>query len=53
MSELRQDPTTGRLVIVAPHRQLRPGAQPLARQTETVARPAFDPHCPFCDGGPV
>lgn len=50
MSELRQDPTTGRLVIVAPHRQLRPGMQHLAQRAETVARPAFDPHCPFCAG---
>jgi UDPglucose--hexose-1-phosphate uridylyltransferase len=50
MSELRQDPTTGRSVIIAPQRQLRPGAQPLARRAEMVARPAFDPHCPFCDG---
>jgi hypothetical protein len=29
MSELRQDLTTGRWVIIAPQRGLRPGAKPL------------------------
>ena len=37
MSELRQDPTTGRTVIIAPQRQLRPGAQRLVRRAERVA----------------
>jgi UDPglucose--hexose-1-phosphate uridylyltransferase len=50
-SELRQDRTTGRWVIVAPHRHERPGARAASTQGAPVAaRPRFDPACPFCPG---
>jgi len=50
MSELRQDRTTGRSVIIAPQRRLRPGAQERRVNAEPLARPRFDPGCPFCPG---
>ena len=52
-SELRQDRTTGRWLIIAPHRRLRPGAEPsIARSfaTRRRRRPPFDRDCPFCPG---
>jgi UDPglucose--hexose-1-phosphate uridylyltransferase len=49
MSELRQDRTTGRWVIIAPDRRLRPGLKPLTTQAAGPP-PAFDPDCPFCPG---
>ena len=52
MSELRQDRTTGRWVIIAPKRGLRPGDQPLDMRG-AIARPrreSFDLNCPFCPG---
>ncbi|MBO8140676.1 MAG: hypothetical protein H0Z37_00675 [Firmicutes bacterium] len=56
-SELRQDPATGRWVIVAPARARRPGAE-RARPDFRKAGPkpersvisARDPICPFCPG---
>jgi len=50
MSELRQDPTTGAFVIIAPERAHRPGAQaaPPVRPAERV--PRYDKRCPFCPG---
>jgi UDPglucose--hexose-1-phosphate uridylyltransferase len=49
MSEIRQDPTTGALVIIAPGRAGRPGA----RLSSAAARrhlPRYDERCPFCPG---
>ncbi len=52
--ELRQDPCTGRWVIVAPARGRRPGAHGPAGQATSgeggAASPAFVPTCPFCPG---
>ncbi len=48
MSELRQDRTSGRWVIIAPQRGRRP--HPGDRRTRSAPRPAFDPDCPFCPG---
>lgn len=51
MSQLRQDRTSGRWVIIAPRRGHRPGA--LVAATPPTARPrvlTFDPACPFCPG---
>jgi UDPglucose--hexose-1-phosphate uridylyltransferase len=52
MSEVRQDRTSGRCVIIAPTRAHRPGARGLAGQSAgiTLKRLPFDPHCPFCPG---
>jgi UDPglucose--hexose-1-phosphate uridylyltransferase len=53
MSELRQDRTTGRWVVIAPQRGFRPGLQrrpTLSPADQQRARPAFDPQCPFCPG---
>jgi UDPglucose--hexose-1-phosphate uridylyltransferase len=55
MSQLRRDPITGRIVIVAEARAERPGAFISALEPEVVARvqPASDaprPACPFCPG---
>ena len=52
MSELRQDRTSGRWVIIAPQRgnrpdALLPAAHCLAARLQT---PQFDPDCPFCPG---
>jgi len=50
-SELRQDRTTGRWVIIAPHRHERPGARATRTQgSPELVRPRFDPACPFCPG---
>lgn len=52
-SELRQDRTTGRWLIIAPHRRLRPGAEPPIAQSSATGRrlpPPFDHDCPFCPG---
>lgn len=49
MSELRQDPTTGAIVIVAPERSRRPSGTVGARASVPAA-PAFDAKCPFCPG---
>jgi UDPglucose--hexose-1-phosphate uridylyltransferase len=50
-SELRQDRTTGRWVIIAPHRHERPGARAAETQGPPgPVRPRFDPACPFCPG---
>ena len=48
MSELRQDRTTGRWVIIAPHRSDRP--EQAAAADDTTPAPRFDPTCPFCPG---
>lgn len=48
MSELRQDPTTGAYVIVAPERSRRPAGA--AGHSGSTPAPAFDPNCPFCPG---
>src|SRR5690606_25371998 len=49
--ELRQDPCTGRWVIVAPARGRRPGAHaPAAGGDVPAAGPDFVPTCPFCPG---
>ncbi len=53
MNELRQDRTTGRWVIVAPQRGLRPGARSPGARLSAASRapqPHFDPGCPFCPG---
>jgi UDPglucose--hexose-1-phosphate uridylyltransferase len=50
MSELRQDPTTGVHVIVAPGRSDRPNGALAARQAVPSTVPRFDPACPFCPG---
>jgi len=49
MSELRQDPTTGAFVIVAPERSRRPAANASA-PAKLAPAPAFDAKCPFCPG---
>lgn len=46
MPELRQDPLTGHLVLLAPGRLRRPGRH--ARGAATPRGP--DPECPFCPG---
>lgn len=51
MTELRQDRTSGRWVIVAPNRGGRPGTPvPAAPQGAHLLVPPFDPACPFCPG---
>jgi UDPglucose--hexose-1-phosphate uridylyltransferase len=55
MSQLRRDPITGRIVIVAEARAERPGAFISPLEPEAVARvqPPSDaprPDCPFCPG---
>jgi UDPglucose--hexose-1-phosphate uridylyltransferase len=52
MSELRQDPTSGHWVIIAPERGHRPGMLLPAAQSLTPCPPVprFDPDCPFCPG---
>ena len=47
MAELRQDPLTGRWVILAPGRAARPH-EPTSGSTATSAAPVA--HCPFCPG---
>lgn len=47
MSTLREDPTTGEWVIVAPRRAARPHG---SDQVERPSVPSFDPRCPFCPG---
>lgn len=49
MSELRQDPTTGSYVIVAPERGRRTGA-PSTPPRAAARVPSFDERCPFCPG---
>ena len=49
MSEFRQDPLTGRWVIVAPERAARPKATGADPETAPPREP-FDPSCPFCPG---
>jgi len=49
MSEIRQDPTTGAFVIIAPGRGGRPGAQ-RAPSGADPRLPRFDALCPFCPG---
>lgn len=49
MSELRQDPTTGAYVIVAPERSRRPAANAGA-PAKIAPAPSFDAGCPFCPG---
>lgn len=48
MSELRQDRTSGRWVIIAPKRGHRPQARDAGARS--APPPAFDPGCPFCPG---
>jgi UDPglucose--hexose-1-phosphate uridylyltransferase len=51
-SELRQDPLTGLVTIVAPHRQGRPRDRATLLVPPRPERlPAHDPNCPFCPGG--
>jgi len=51
MSELRQDRTSGRWVIMAPQRGHRPsGLPPAAQFVTTRPTPPIDPDCPFCPG---
>jgi UDPglucose--hexose-1-phosphate uridylyltransferase len=52
MSELRQDPTSGQWVIIAPERGYRPGMLLRAARSLTSRPPVppFDPDCPFCPG---
>ena len=53
MTELRQDRTSGRWVIIAPQRRLRPGAQSSKSDAPAARRnfwPSVDPGCPFCPG---
>lgn len=49
MSELRQDPTTGAFVIIAPERAKRPGGHARAGPA-LPAVPPYDANCPFCPG---
>jgi UDPglucose--hexose-1-phosphate uridylyltransferase len=49
MSELRQDPTTGAFVIIAPERAKRPGVHASAGP-DLSAVPPYDASCPFCPG---
>jgi UDPglucose--hexose-1-phosphate uridylyltransferase len=49
MSEIRQDPTTGAFVIIAPGRSGRPGAPHSTSNAGQVAS-RYDEHCPFCPG---
>jgi UDPglucose--hexose-1-phosphate uridylyltransferase len=48
MSELRQDRTSGRWVIIAPQRGRRPQSQ--RQRTQSAPPSAFDRECPFCPG---
>ncbi len=52
MSEVRQDRTSGRWVIIAPERAHRPRALQLAGKSVVTGpeRLPFDPDCPFCPG---
>jgi UDPglucose--hexose-1-phosphate uridylyltransferase len=53
MSELRQDRTTGRWVIIAPQRANRPGLHALTARPHGDPNPSsksFEPECPFCPG---
>jgi len=47
MPDLREDPLTGDLVILAPERATRPSA---FGSTPTLSLPATVPTCPFCPG---
>lgn len=47
MSTLREDPTTGEWVIVAPRRAARPHD---SAHAERPTGPPLDPGCPFCPG---
>jgi len=49
MSEIRQDPTTGAFVIIAPGRSRRPGAPHSASSAGQLVS-HYDEHCPFCPG---
>jgi len=49
MSEIRQDPTTGSFVIIAPERGARPGASPRS-PGRGQSGPRYDERCPFCPG---
>jgi len=49
MSELRQDPTTGEWVIMAPERVRRPKQGPKKKEKK-VDLPEWDASCPFCPG---
>ena len=55
MSELRQDRTSGRWVIIAPERGYRLGASQLVKQSSTasVRTRQFAADCPFCPGHEV
>jgi len=48
MNELRQDPTTGSFVIIAPERRGRPGAPSSPGPGQRL--PRYDERCPFCPG---
>ncbi len=52
MSEVRQDRTSGRWVIIAPERAHRPSALWHAGKSAVATRKRlpFDPDCPFCPG---
>lgn len=56
MAELRQNPVTGRWIVMAPSRSERPMDQEAAAATvshegdEDDPGPARDPDCPFCPG---
>jgi UDPglucose--hexose-1-phosphate uridylyltransferase len=52
MSELRQDRTSGRWIIVAAQRAHRPGPSEVAAQSlsSLPQTSQFDPDCPFCPG---
>jgi len=49
MGELREDPTTGNWVIIAPERERRPHESAPALKVVAAAS-GFDPACPFCPG---
>lgn len=50
MSELRQNPLSGRWIAVAPARRARPVERGDDPGTAVEAPPARDPACPFCPG---
>lgn len=50
MSDIRQDPTTGRWVIIAPERGRRPNSEGWKFPVAWNTGPDFDPSCPFCPG---
>lgn len=49
MSEVRKDPTTGRVSVYAPERSCRPRELPIPSINRTP-RPEYSPTCPFCPG---